>query len=208
MPLYSHVIASGPSVKTILNYDWSNKITIGCNGVGLLPIPLTAWCAVDIMPLVVVNWVNKQTIPIYSTNNNSHQFNKSIKVAHWGIQSPLPKERAKKDGLWWMGSSAMLACEIARVYYNAEKIAVYGLDYNNNEHAYDNIDNSLKRKEAKWDMGILMMAWDILKQTYKHYGVEVFNANLKSAIMSLPRIEQNVAWAEKFGINKFKLERP
>ena len=37
-----HIFAAGPSLKNALSLDFSKKIVIGVNGVGLLGCPLTA----------------------------------------------------------------------------------------------------------------------------------------------------------------------
>ena len=184
-----HVFACGPSIKYLLQDDWSKEKTIGCNGVGLLGLKINTFCACDRMPDPVVKWA--ETFPGFKFVSaiNQDQFERAAVIKHWPSQGPLPYEEAEMRGFYWHGSVAMMACEIARLLMDAETIVIHGLDYLSNEHAYDSISPELKRKEAFWDMPLLERNWKSVWLNYQKYGVQIWNANPNSALQALPKLD-------------------
>ena len=182
-----HVLAAGPSISSYQSVGWPAGIIIGVNGTGLLCSALTAWCAIDPMPQPVVEWAARWQGQQFCAFENHYQFPNAVPLKHWcSSAGPLCIEDVPKHGFYWHGSSAMLAAEIARTYYQTETVIVHGLDYNSNQHAYDHLDPSLKRKDSKWNMPLLEDRWKCIKINYNAMGIRIFNANKKSALQALP----------------------
>ena len=184
-----HILAAGPSIRPYVAEGWPNGAIIGVNGTGLLCASLYAWCATDKMPQPVVEWAASFKGRKFVSTANQHQFPGAYVMKHWGMQGPLHFEQAEMKGFFWAGSSAMAACEIARLLMKATEIIVHGLDYQDNAHAYDYVDERLKRKEIPWNMAFLEQNWRAMYLGYQKMGVGLWNANPNSALQSLPKLE-------------------
>ena len=193
-----HVFAAGPSLRNVLAYDWSDRTTIGVNGVGLLGIRLDAWCSCDTMPPIVAEWAGTFSGREFCSCVNKKQFPFATECLHWGAFGPVKLAKVGEQGIYWHGSVAQMACELARTRYGADRIAVYGLDYGSPEHAYDSVDKSLKRSHDDWDMMLLEQTWDYVRQAYKQEGIRLVNANMDSGLQALPKVSQQAAYEEKF----------
>jgi hypothetical protein len=184
-----HVFACGPSLlKNVAKRDWMGKTTIGVNGSFEVVNNLSYWLRID--PFSEsdadkrqVEWLKKSSITKRLLNssikfddtwNFDYQFRKSM-------QYPSAGGAIDGVGFWWSGTSVHAAIELAG-HMGASEIVVWGLDYDNQEHAYP--DNGQRNP---YNLQRIEDGFQTLVKYWYPY-TKIVNANPESKLKALPFI--------------------
>lgn len=188
-----HVIAAGPSIKEVaLKVDWSGKPAICCNGVPLLFRGVENWITIDPPRDALESWAGTDVTTRKFVHCTVEAEFERIVFRHWNRVGP--SRDPFKNGLFWHGSVAMAAADLARVL-GARRIIVWGLDYVDRSHAYDEMFPGMKAKGlAQWDVQAINERWKDMAHEMKYQGgPEILNANPGSLVKVLPMIDPKEA---------------
>jgi len=176
-----HVFGAGPS---LLNYavkqDWSDSITIGINRVPLV-IPCKYWIRCDAFRKgtsddAQVEWArnNSSTFKILCKNIDPCGIKPDALCENFRV--PCCPDNLKFGNLHWWGSSVHAAIELAGAM-GASQIILWGIDYNNLDHAYKD-----DHKRPMWDMVKLSEKFRNIKDAWALRRVKIYNANANSLL--------------------------
>ena len=188
-----HVIAAGPSIhEHCLKVDWRGRPAICCNGVPLIARGIDNWISVDEPRDALASWANSDVTTNKFINHAVEADFKRIVFKHWNRVGP--NRDPFKYGLFWHGSVAMAAVDLARVL-GARQVILWGLDYVDRSHAYDELFPDMVSKGLpQWDLEKINNRWKDMAHELKYQGgPEILNANPNSRLKVLPFIDPKKA---------------
>jgi len=188
-----HVMAAGPSIQEhCLKVDWRGRPAICCNGVPLLARGIDNWISVDEPRDALASWANSDVTTNKFINHAVEADFKRIVFKHWNRVGP--NRDPFKYGLFWHGSVAMAAVDLARVL-GARQVILWGLDYVDRSHAYDELFPDMVSKGLpQWDLEKINNRWKDMAHELKYQGgPEILNANPNSRLKVLPFIDPKKA---------------
>jgi len=187
-----HVFGSGPSLKDVaLKLDWSGHITIGVNGVPKVIPYLKYWLMVDDFLYRhdgvsdwICEWFNKNTmIETFVRRGVFKQELLDEKVLPIYLFDGSPMGPGSSiNNLFFGRSSTVAAADLAR-HMGAVKIVLWGCDYNDRSHVYN--DTS----DGQWPLNQVENEYRKLFNCCREAGVELVNANPRSALSCIPKID-------------------
>lgn len=185
-----HIIGAGPSARDFIPQLAQRQNVISVNGVPSLT-PTQYWYCCDHKDYFYEIASNRGMTRIVSESWEKHPFELDDEVF---LAKSFPSgfiSDPEKGGLFHGNSSVLGACDLARLM-GAVSIVLWGVDYNDNAHSYDESLPSAQKTDD-WDMERIYRQFDQLKLSFKHFNVNIFNASPASALPQFEKVDPHSA---------------